>query len=59
MAENSLIEKLKKYPSGASALGLGIVGLGSAWEGLGYKYGESIFLGTILISLVFVFTYFS
>ncbi len=59
MAENSLIEKLKKYPSGASALGLGIVGLGSAWEGLGYKYGESIFLGTILISLVLVITYIS
>lgn len=59
MAESSLIEKLKKYPSGASALGLGIVGLGSAWEGIGYKYGEVIFLGTILISLVLVITYIS
>ena len=54
MAGESLVDRLKKYPSGASALGLGIVGLGSAWEGIGYKYGEYIFIITILISLILV-----
>lgn len=55
--ENGLIDKLKKYPSGASALGLGIVGLGSAWDGIGFKYGEKIFVLTIGLSLLLVTTY--
>ena len=54
MAGENLVDRLKKYPSGASALGLGIVGLGSAWEGIGYKYGEYIFIITILIALILV-----
>lgn len=46
-----LKEKLAKYPSGASALGLGIVGLGAAWDAFSPEIGYYIFAITVLISI--------
>lgn len=43
--------RLSKYPSGASALGLGIVGLGAAWDSFSPEIGWWIFLLTIIISI--------
>lgn len=55
--QEGFLEKLKRYPSGASALGLGIVGLGSAWEGIHPEYGIYIFMISIVISLVLISFY--
>lgn len=53
----SLREKLSDYPSGASALGLGIVGLGAAWDSFSPEIGFYIFAATIVISLCLITPY--
>lgn len=55
--KRSFKDKLSQYPSGASALGLGIVGLGSAWDNIQPEIGYYIFVFCIICSLVLISCY--